>query len=164
MWRFTTGLQLNVREKSQGEDQRREQARCVQETERSSVWTAERRLEGLLVHGRAFGFHPTVSGKPSKGEEVTLSRGVTDPSNRSRSRFSHRMLSPGLSLLHPTSHWHCLYHLVSISRFFQPDPSVLVPLTTEAEENWLYPSSLSLNFIIFSGGMHSQPFTKWGLF
>ena len=48
-----------------------------------------------MVHGRE-GFHAMDGGKPSEGDEVTLSRGVRDPSNHSKScmlsHFSHVQL------------------------------------------------------------------------
>lgn len=136
---------------------------CVQETERCSVWHGWVRVEVggrqevRKGHGRELGFYSMDSEKPSKRDGVTWGRGVTDSSNRSRSRSTFLMFSPHwLLTLSPSS-------CVNLT-FFQPDPFVLVQSTIETENNWLYHLSPSVNFLIFSKGMHSLPFTQWDLF
>lgn len=64
-----------------------------------------------------------------------------------------------LFLLQHTDYRHCLY-LVLISHLFQPDQCVVVPSTTRTENSWLNHHSFSLDFIIFSENMYSQPFTQ----
>lgn len=95
---------------------------------------------------------------------MTLGRGGTESSTHPRSCFSFLIVHPVLFLLSHTD-YRCylyLYRLVSVT-FFQPDPFVLTPLTTETENNRLYHLSLPLNVRNISEDMHSQPFTKWGL-
>lgn len=166
--RVTAELQLNVREKSQCQPRGRNKLGMFQNRMVSTVavvWRVAGKVGRQEAQASQFILRSSdLTLWSVAGDGVTLGRGGTESSTHPRSCFSFLIVHPVLFLLSHTD-YRCylyLYRLVSVT-FFQPDPFVLIPLTTETENNRLYHLSLPLNVRNISEDMHSQPFTKWGL-